>query len=55
MAASTAYFEQRLSKNNMNQPWSIKEAPVIAIQKMLNAITIFSITITNLEGRFKLS
>jgi transcriptional regulator len=55
MAASTAYFEQRLSKNNMNQPWSIEEAPAMAIQKMLNAITIFSITITQLEGRFKLS
>lgn len=55
MAASTAYFEQRLSKNNMNQPWSIEEAPAMAIQKMLNAITIFSITITHLEGRFKLS
>jgi len=55
MAASTAYFEQRLSTNNMNLPWSIEEAPAIAIQKMLNAITIFSITITHLEGRFKLS
>lgn len=55
MAASTAYFEQRLSKNNMTQPWSIEEAPAIVIKKMLNAITIFSITITHLEGRFKLS
>jgi len=55
MAATTAYFEQRLSKNSMTQPWSIEEAPSIAIEKMLNAITIFSITITNLEGRFKLS
>jgi transcriptional regulator len=55
MAASTAYFEQRLSKNSITQPWSIEEAPAIAIEKMLNAITIFDITITHLEGRFKLS
>jgi len=55
MAASTTYFEQRLSKTDMNQPWSLEEAPAIAIEKMLNAITIFDITITHLEGRFKLS
>lgn len=55
MTASTTYFEQRLSKTDMNQPWSIEEAPAIAIEKMLNAITIFDITITHLEGRFKLS
>jgi len=55
MAASSAYFEQRLSKGNKTKPWSIEEAPAIAIQKMLNAITIFSINITHLEGRFKLS
>lgn len=55
MAASSAYFEQRLSKNSMTQPWSIEEAPAMAIKKMLNAITIFSISITHLEGRFKLS
>ena len=55
MAASSVYFEQRLSKDNKTKPWSIEEAPAIAIQKMLNAITIFSISITHLEGRFKLS
>lgn len=55
MAASSSYFEQRLSKDNKTTPWSIEEAPAIAIQKMLNAITIFDITITHLEGRFKLS
>ncbi|AAZ27691.1 FMN-binding negative transcriptional regulator [Colwellia psychrerythraea] len=55
MAASTAYFEQRRSTNNIDKPWSIEEAPAIAIKKMLNAITIFSINITHLEGRFKLS
>ena len=55
MAASSAYFEQRLSKDNKTIPWSIEEAPAIAIQKMLNAITIFSISITHIEGRFKLS
>lgn len=55
MATSTAYFEQRLSKDNKTKPWSIEEAPAIAIQKMLNAITIFSISITHIEGRFKLS
>ena len=55
MAASSVYFEQRLSKDNKTKPWSIEEAPAIAIQKMLNAITIFSISITHIEGRFKLS
>ncbi|KGJ93429.1 FMN-binding negative transcriptional regulator [Colwellia psychrerythraea] len=55
MAASTAYFEHRLGSNNRTKPWSIEEAPAIAIQKMLNAITVFDITITHLEGRFKLS
>jgi transcriptional regulator len=55
MAASSAYFEQRLSKDNKTTPWSIEEAPAIAIEKMLDAITIFDITITHLEGRFKLS
>jgi transcriptional regulator len=55
MAASNVYFEQRLSKDNKTKPWSIEEAPAVAIQKMLNAITIFSISITHLEGRIKLS
>jgi len=55
MAASTAYFEQRLSKDNTTPHWSIEEAPTVTIQKMLNAITIFNISITHLEGRFKVS
>lgn len=55
MAASCAYFEHCLSKGNKTKPWSIEEAPAVAIQKMLNAITIFSINITHLEGRLKLS
>lgn len=40
MAASTAYFEQHLSKNDMKETWSIEETPAAAIQNMLNSVKL---------------
>ncbi len=55
MMNTTNYFEDILLKQSRCNPWSIEQAPATAIEKMLSAITIFTITIIQLEGRYKLS
>lgn len=60
MTSTTEYFEK--SKGNKDAQtkdkslnWSIEQAPEKAIEQMLKAITVFTLTITSIEGRFKLS
>jgi len=55
MMNTTNYFEDILLKQSRSKPWSIEQAPATAIEKMLSAITIFTIKIIQLEGRYKLS
>lgn len=60
MLASTDYFEQikvqqGLTSTDKNTAWSLTEAPSQAIDSMLKAITVFKLTISGIEGRFKLS
>lgn len=55
MLNTSNYFEEKLLKQPDSSSWSFEQVPAIAIEKMLNAITIFTIKITRLEGRYKLS
>jgi len=50
MHETTNYFEQ-----TQQSPWQLDSAPNKMIEQMLNAITLFSIEIGQIEGRFKLS
>ncbi|QFI38061.1 FMN-binding negative transcriptional regulator [Moritella marina ATCC 15381] len=50
MALTSAHFEQYQA-----QPWTLDSASSTAINHMLKAITVFSVSIVGLEGRFKLS
>ena len=50
MDQSTQYFER-----DQKNPWVLDSAPGKAITQMLNAITIFKITIIEISGQFKLS
>ncbi|SFD28830.1 FMN-binding negative transcriptional regulator [Pseudoalteromonas denitrificans] len=45
----------QLFEQGQDIPWLLKSAPSKAIKHMLNAITIFKVTINTCEGRFKLS
>ncbi len=47
--------EQTVNTSTPHQPWSLSTAPSTAIENMLNAITIFEVKITEIQGRFKLS
>lgn len=60
MIETSDYFEQIKMQQNTKSPdnyvaWSMKSAPSSAIESMLKAITVFTLTITHIEGRFKLS
>ncbi|KGJ89169.1 FMN-binding negative transcriptional regulator [Colwellia psychrerythraea] len=60
MSTSSDYFEQikvqqALTSADKNTPWSLNDTPKQAIAHMLNAITVFKLTISHIEGRFKLS
>jgi len=50
MDKTTQYFER-----DQEKPWVLDSTPNKAIIQMLNAITIFKITITEISGQFKLS
>ncbi len=71
MNETTQYFEQMITRQvtdiidenvqgngadvKLKQSWSLNQAPTLAIEQMLKAITVFTVTITDIEGRFKLS
>lgn len=59
MSQSSDYFERyirpSLEGQKANKLWKLTDAPDNAIKTMLNAITLFTIVITNMEGRLKLS
>jgi len=59
MMQTSDYFEYRerspLPGQENNKYWAISDAPDTAIKHMLNAITVFTVQVDNLEGRFKLS
>ena len=55
MVSTSNYFEDQLLKESTSKGWTINQAPAAAIEKMLSAITIFTISIIHLEGRYKLS
>jgi len=59
MMQTSDYFEcsQRspLPGQENNKYWAISDAPDTAIKHMLNAITVFTVQVDNIEGRFKLS
>ncbi|MBU2892740.1 FMN-binding negative transcriptional regulator [Colwellia sp. D2M02] len=50
MSQTSQYFER-----NSDNPWLITDVPVSAIKQMLKAITFIELTITMIEGNFKLS
>jgi len=50
MDLSTQYFEKE-----QDQPWLFDSAPSKAIEQMLKAITIFKVSIHEINGQFKLS
>ena len=60
MLISSDHFEQikvqqKLTPPNKQVAWSLASAPSHAIEHMLKAITVFTFTISRIEGRFKLS
>ena len=60
MLISSDHFEQvkvqqKLTSPNTQVAWSLASAPSHAIEHMLKAITVFTFTISRIEGRFKLS
>ena len=60
MLISSDHFEQvkvqqKITSPNKQVVWSLASAPSHAIEYMLKAITIFTFTISRIEGRFKLS
>jgi transcriptional regulator len=59
MAQTTDYFERKerspLAMQEFNKLWSLANAPEAAIKHMLNAITVFTVQVDNIEGRLKLS
>ena len=60
MRISSDHFEQvkvlqKLTPPNKQVAWSLASAPSQAIEHMLKAITVFTFTISRIEGRFKLS
>jgi len=59
MSQSSDYFERNqrihIEAQEANKFWSLTDAPNSAIEAMLKAITLFTIVITNMEGRLKLS
>ncbi|WP_042146731.1 MULTISPECIES: FMN-binding negative transcriptional regulator [unclassified Pseudoalteromonas] len=50
MDITTQYFEKE-----QTQPWLLDSAPSKAIEQMLKAITIFKVSIDEINGQFKLS
>jgi len=50
MDITTQYFEKEQA-----QPWLLDSAPSKAIEQMLKAITVFTVSINELNGQFKLS
>lgn len=60
MLISSDHFEQVKVQQNLTSPnnqavWSLASAPSPAIEHMPKAITVFTFTISRIEGRFKLS
>jgi transcriptional regulator len=60
MSKTSHYFEQtavsqHLTEHTPETPWSFEAVPKRAIEGMFKAITLFTVTITGIEGRFKLS
>jgi len=59
MEQTSDYFEysQRspITGQEDNKYWKLNDAPETAIKHMLNAITVFTVQINDIEGRFKLS
>jgi len=59
MAQTTDYFERKERSHIKNQEpqefWSLTSSPDTAIKHMLNAITVFSVQISDIEGRLKMS
>ena len=60
MLISSDHFEQiklqqKLTSPNKQVAWSLASVPSHAIEHMLKAITVFTFTISRIEGRFKLS
>ena len=60
MLISSDHFEQvkvqqKITSPNKQVVWSLASAPSHAIEHMLKAITVFTFTISRIEGRFKLS
>lgn len=59
MEQTSDYFEcsQRssIAGQEDSKYWKLNDAPDTAIKHMLNAITVFNVQISDIEGRFKLS
>ena len=67
MIKTTDYFEETdISQNSINNAqgpisneksthWTLETVPKRAIESMFKAITLFTLTITDIEGRFKVS
>ncbi len=59
MTQTSDYFEYRerspLPSQENNKYWALSDTPDIAIKHMLNAITVFSVQINDIEGRLKMS
>jgi len=59
MAQATNYFEYKERSHIVGQEqseyWSLADAPDTAIKHMLNAITVFTVQVNNIEGKLKLS
>lgn len=50
-----ASMQQQLIENDQREHWSFESVPKQAIEGMFKAITLFTLTISDIEGRFKLS
>jgi len=59
MEQTSDYFEYRerspLAWQDSNNYWALGDAPKTAIKHMLNAITVFTVQVDDIDGRFKLS